>query len=100
MSCCFKIDSIAYEFAKWCILKAFLETTSRVQARVLLPSKPSVLDVAHVRARHRMMHKIVFVLVRNRFGHVRGVDVDERMFFVEVVGDDYGEFAAKDLVST
>lgn len=47
-----------------------------------------------------MMHKIVFVLVRNRFGYVRGVDVDERMFFVEVVGDDYGEFPAKDLVST
>lgn len=100
MLCLLYSRSVADELAKWCVRKAFVETVPRIETRLSVPSTPSVLDVGRGRNRHRLIHKVVFIIVRNRFGHIRGVDVNERMFFVEVVGDDYGEFAARDLVST
>lgn len=92
--------SFADDLRKWCVRKAFVETMPRIQGRIPLQSMPSALHVELGRNRHRLMHKIVFIIVRNRFGRIRGVDVNERIFFVEVVGDDYGEFRASDLVST
>lgn len=82
------------------VRKAFVETLPGIQSRLCLPSSSTVLDVGHGGTRHRLIHKTVFIVVRNRFGHIRGVDANERIFFVEVVGDDYGEFGARDLVST
>lgn len=82
------------------MLKAFVEVTPCVQARAALRSLTTEVDLSHAQERHRLMDHIVFVIVRKRFGRVRGVDVKEEMFFVEVVGDDFGDFRAGDLVST